>query len=58
MSNSVIKNMKIAGVSVILGENKRIFAQEPEYYNNDEKQLAKLKILQQRKNKFYKILGK
>ena len=43
MSNSVIKNMKIAGVSVILGENKRIFAQEPEYYNNDEKQLAKLK---------------
>ena len=43
MSNSIIKNMKIAGISVVLGENKKVFAQEPEYYNNDEKQLAKLK---------------
>ncbi|MBO5738835.1 ketoacyl-ACP synthase III [bacterium] len=43
MSNSIIKNMKIAGISVVLGENKKNFINEPEYYNNDEKQLAKLK---------------
>lgn len=43
MSHSIIKNMKISGISVVLGENKKVFAQEPEYYNNDEKQLTKLK---------------
>lgn len=43
MSKTIIHNMKISGISVVLGENKKEFANEPEYYNYDEKQLLKLK---------------
>ena len=43
MSKSIIHNMKIAGISVVVGENKKEFALEPDYYNNDEKQLKRLK---------------
>lgn len=42
MSKTIIRNMKISGIAVVLGENKREFVNEPQYYNNDEKQLAKL----------------
>ena len=34
--------MKISGISVVLGENKKEFSKQPEYYNNNEKQLARL----------------
>lgn len=43
MSKSIIHNMKITGIAVVVGENKKEFALEPDYYNNDEKQLTKLK---------------
>lgn len=43
MAKSIFKNVSIKGVSIVLGEEKKVFANEPEYYNNDEEQLAKLK---------------
>ncbi len=43
MAKTIIKNIRIKGISVILGENKIKFEDEPEYYNNDLNQLSKLK---------------
>ena len=43
MANAKIKNIKIKGMSVVLGENEVKFENEPHFYNNDTVQLAKLK---------------
>ena len=40
---SVIKNIRLKGLSLVLGENKKVFEEEPFYYNNDEKRLAAMK---------------
>lgn len=43
MAKSIIKNMSIKGISIVLGENKHLFSDDKEYYNNDPAQLKKLK---------------
>ena len=43
MVKSVIKNIKIKGMSVVLGENKVQFENEPEFWDNDRTKLEKLK---------------
>ena len=43
MAKAVIKNIKIKGMSIVLGENEIKFENEPEFYNNDPVQLDKLK---------------
>jgi len=40
---AILKNIKIRGISVVLGENLKVLDNEPEYYNNDENQLCRLK---------------
>lgn len=42
MAKVVIKNIKIKGISIVLGENEVKFQNEPEFWNNDKVQLAKL----------------
>lgn len=42
MAQCTIKNINIRGISVVLGENEKRFAEEPHYYNNDVAMLAKL----------------
>lgn len=42
MAKSIIKNIKIKGMSVVLGENEIKFENEPAFYNNDKTQFAKL----------------
>lgn len=42
MAKAVIKNIKIKGMSIILGENEIKFENEPAYWNNDKTQLLKL----------------
>lgn len=42
MTKSVIKNIKIKGISTILGENEISFEDEPHFYNNNKAQLEKL----------------
>lgn len=43
MAKVTIKNVKIRGMAATLGEIYHDFSKEPEYYNNDLKQLEKLK---------------
>lgn len=43
MANTILKNVKIKGVAIVVGENQHIFDNEPEYYNHDQTQLGKLK---------------
>lgn len=43
MAKFSFKNAKISGISFILGENKRLFDDEPFYYNNNKAQMRKLK---------------
>lgn len=42
MAQSVIKNIKITGISVVLGENKRLFKDEPFYWDNNINKYNKL----------------
>lgn len=42
MAKSIIKNMKIRGMSVVLGEEKRFFKDEPFYWDNNMGKFAKL----------------
>lgn len=43
MAKSIIKNLKIRGISVVLGENKRLFEDEPFYWDNNVNKFNKLK---------------
>lgn len=42
MAKITLKNAKISGVSIVLGEDKLKFADETHYYNNDPLQLLKM----------------
>lgn len=42
MAKVVLNNAKISGISIVLGENKKNFAEETHYYNNDPATLAKM----------------
>jgi len=43
MTKSIIKNAKIKGISIVVGENKKCIDDEPSYYNGDKTQLERLK---------------
>lgn len=43
MTKSVIKNAKIKGISIVVGEDTKCIDDEPLYYNNDKTQLERLK---------------
>lgn len=45
MAKSIIKNAKIKGISVILGENKRRFGDEPLWWGGSEAQCKKLQAV-------------
>ena len=42
MAKAVIKNIKIKGISIVLGENELRFENEPHFWNNNKTQLEKL----------------
>ncbi len=45
MANFILKNTKILGTSMVLGENEKIIDEQPEYYNHDEALLQRLKTM-------------